>query len=147
MVAAAEKHLRDIARRSEQVEATVAQIPAPVAWEALAAEEDAGLGRAAAAEAALEEARRFAEVADAAAAQKESEAKILERGLLKMDPQRHACTWKNDAVTLTVTEFLILQALATRPGIVKSRNALMDALDKHCPHAHHSGTFFNAAGL
>jgi two-component system response regulator ChvI len=59
--------------------------------------------------------------------QKESEAKILERGLLKMDPERHACTWKNDAVTLTVTEFLILQALATRPGIVKSRNALMDA--------------------
>jgi hypothetical protein len=30
-------------------------------------------------------------------------------------------------VTLTVTEFLILQALATRPGVVKSRNALMDA--------------------
>jgi two-component system, OmpR family, response regulator ChvI len=59
--------------------------------------------------------------------QKESESKILERGLLKMDPERHSCTWKNDPVTLTVTEFLILQALATRPGIVKSRNALMDA--------------------
>jgi two-component system, OmpR family, response regulator ChvI len=62
-----------------------------------------------------------------AATQKESEAKILERGLLKMDPERHTCTWKNEAVTLTVTEFLILQALATRPGVVKSRNALMDA--------------------
>src|SRR5205814_106634 len=73
VVAAAEEHLRDIARRTQQVEATVAQIPAPAAWEVLAAEEDAGLGRAAAAEAALEEARRFAEVADAAAAQKESE--------------------------------------------------------------------------
>jgi two-component system, OmpR family, response regulator ChvI len=59
--------------------------------------------------------------------QKESEAKILERGPLKMDPERHSCTWKNDAVTLTVTEFLILQALASRPGVVKSRNALMDA--------------------
>jgi two-component system, OmpR family, response regulator ChvI len=59
--------------------------------------------------------------------QKESETKILERGLLKMDPERHSCTWKNDAVTLTVTEFLILQALAARPGVVKSRNALMDA--------------------
>jgi two-component system response regulator ChvI len=59
--------------------------------------------------------------------QKESEAKILERGFLKMDPERHACTWKNDQVTLTVTEFLILQALAARPGVVKSRNALMDA--------------------
>src|SRR6476469_8327238 len=47
-----------------------------------------------------------------AAAQKESEAKILERGLLKMDPERHTCTWKNEPVTLTVTEFLILHALA-----------------------------------
>jgi two-component system response regulator ChvI len=43
------------------------------------------------------------------------------------DPERHTCTWKNEPVTLTVTEFLILQALATRPGVVKSRNALMDA--------------------
>jgi two-component system, OmpR family, response regulator ChvI len=62
-----------------------------------------------------------------AATQKETEAKILERGRLKMDPERHTCTWDNTAVTLTVTEFLILQALATRPGVVKSRNALMDA--------------------
>jgi two-component system, OmpR family, response regulator ChvI len=62
-----------------------------------------------------------------AAAQKESEAKLLERGNLKMDPERHTCTWKGEPVTLTVTEFLILQALATRPGVVKSRNALMDA--------------------
>jgi hypothetical protein len=44
-----------------------------------------------------------------------------------MDPERHACTWKNEPVTLTVTEFLILQALASHPGVVKSRNALMDA--------------------
>ena len=62
-----------------------------------------------------------------AATQKESEAKILERGRLKMDPERHTCTWEGIPVTLTVTEFLILQALATRPGVVKSRNALMDA--------------------
>jgi len=62
-----------------------------------------------------------------AAAQKETEAKILERGRLKMDPERHTCTWDGTPVTLTVTEFLILQALATRPGVVKSRNALMDA--------------------
>jgi two-component system response regulator ChvI len=53
--------------------------------------------------------------------------KVLERGLLRMDPERHTCTWKGDAVILTVTEFLILQALATRPGVVKSRNALMDS--------------------
>jgi two-component system, OmpR family, response regulator ChvI len=53
--------------------------------------------------------------------------KVLERGQLRMDPECHACTWKNEPVTLTVTEFLILQALAARPGVVKSRNALMDA--------------------
>jgi two-component system, OmpR family, response regulator ChvI len=37
------------------------------------------------------------------------------------------CTWKNEPVMLTLTEFLILQALASRPGVVKSRSALMDA--------------------
>jgi len=58
---------------------------------------------------------------------KEADAKALERGQLRMDPERHMCTWKAEAVTLTVTEFLILKALATRPGVVKSRNALMDA--------------------
>ncbi|TMJ81819.1 MAG: response regulator transcription factor [Alphaproteobacteria bacterium] len=64
---------------------------------------------------------------DPTAVPKETDAKALDRGLLRMDPERHTCTWKNEAVTLTVTEFLILQALATRPGVVKSRNALMDA--------------------
>jgi two-component system, OmpR family, response regulator ChvI len=57
---------------------------------------------------------------------KEADAKVLERGLLRMDPERHICTWKSKAVTLTVTEFLILKALASRPGVIKSRNALMD---------------------
>ena len=51
----------------------------------------------------------------------------LERGQLGMDQERHTCTWKAQPVTLTVTEFLILQALAQRPGVVKSRDALMDA--------------------
>jgi two-component system, OmpR family, response regulator ChvI len=58
---------------------------------------------------------------------KDGEAKVLDRGPLRMDTERHACTWKGLPVTLTVTEFLILQALAQRPGVVKSRNALMDA--------------------
>ena len=58
---------------------------------------------------------------------KEADSKVIERGQLRIDPERHACTWKNEPVTLTVTEFLILQALASRPGVVKSRNALMDA--------------------
>ena len=54
-------------------------------------------------------------------------AKVIERGKLSMDPDRHSCNWDGKAVTLTVTEFLILQSLAQRPGIVKSRDALMDA--------------------
>lgn len=54
-------------------------------------------------------------------------AKILERGKLKLDSERHTCDWDGKNVTLTVTEFLILQALAHRPGVVKSRDALMDA--------------------
>jgi len=57
----------------------------------------------------------------------DTETRVIERGKLLMDPERHACTWEANPVTLTVTEFLILQALAQRPGIVKSRDALMDA--------------------
>jgi len=53
--------------------------------------------------------------------------RLLDRGALSMDPERHTCTWNGLPVTLTVTEFLILYALAQRPGVVKSRNALMDA--------------------
>jgi len=53
--------------------------------------------------------------------------KTLERGKLTMDPERHTCLWDGKPVTLTVTEFLILEALAMRPGVVKSRDALMDA--------------------
>ncbi len=52
---------------------------------------------------------------------------IIDRGALVMDDERHTCTWMGKHVVLTVTEFLILQALAVRPGVVKSRNALMDA--------------------
>jgi two-component system response regulator ChvI len=51
----------------------------------------------------------------------------LVRGKLSLDPQRHECTWEAKPVRLTVTEFLILQALAQRPGFVKSRDSLMDA--------------------
>ncbi len=69
--------------------------------------------------------RRF-QPKDPQSAQTEA-ARILERGKLKLDPERHTCHWDNRPVTLTVTEFLILQALATRPGVVKTRDALMDA--------------------
>jgi len=51
----------------------------------------------------------------------------IRRGRLELDPARHQVTWNGLAVSLTVTEFLILEALAQRPGVVKSRNQLMDA--------------------
>lgn len=51
----------------------------------------------------------------------------LERGALVLDSGRHTCTWHGAEVILTVTEFLLLKALALRPGHVKSRNQLMDA--------------------
>ena len=53
--------------------------------------------------------------------------KALKRGRLSLDPARHACMWNGRSVKLTVTEFLLLQALAQRPGFVKSRDNLMDA--------------------
>jgi two-component system response regulator ChvI len=49
------------------------------------------------------------------------------RGELTLDPNRHLCTWKGEPVELTVTEFLLLKALAQRPGHVKSRDQLMDS--------------------
>ena len=51
----------------------------------------------------------------------------ITQGDLLLDPDRHLCSWKGDEVKLTVTEFLLLQALALRPGHVKSRDQLMDA--------------------
>ncbi len=57
----------------------------------------------------------------------EEQKQIVRRGSLTLDPMRHSCVWKDQAVTLTVTEFLILEALAQRPGFVKTRDALMDA--------------------
>ncbi|WP_303980352.1 response regulator transcription factor [Dongia mobilis] len=54
------------------------------------------------------------------------EAALL-RGPLMMDPTRHLCTWDGKPIELTVTEFLLLKALAQRPGHVKSRDQLMDS--------------------
>ncbi len=54
------------------------------------------------------------------------EVPLLDRGRLVMDPARHKVRWDDRDVTLTVTEFLILEALAQRPGVVKSRNQLLD---------------------
>ncbi len=57
----------------------------------------------------------------------EENEEIILRGNLAMDPVRYTVKWRGNHVTLTVTEFLILQALAHRPGHVKSRDQLMDA--------------------
>ena len=53
--------------------------------------------------------------------------KVITRGDLVLDMERHVCAWCGTPVALTVTEFLILHALALRPGHVKSRDQLMDA--------------------
>jgi two-component system response regulator ChvI len=56
----------------------------------------------------------------------ESEPELIVRGRLSMDPARHKVKWAGRDVILTVTEFLILEALAQRPGVVKNRNQLLD---------------------
>jgi len=70
--------------------------------------------------------RQEARVSDAGKTVEEINESLIERGELTMDPLRHAVTWRGKSVSLTVTEFLLLQALATRPGFVKSRDQLMD---------------------
>ena len=61
-----------------------------------------------------------------ASAPEAAEPELMERGRLAMDPARHKVKWGGETVTLTVTEFLILEALAQRPGVVKNRNQLLD---------------------
>lgn len=56
----------------------------------------------------------------------EGAAPVIERGRLRLDPARHQVMWDGKPVTLTVTEFLILETLAQRPGVVKNRNQLLD---------------------
>ena len=63
---------------------------------------------------------------EAESADGEDEQPLIERGRLVMDPARHKVRWDGRDVSLTVTEFLILEALAQRPGVVKSRNQLLD---------------------
>ena len=55
------------------------------------------------------------------------ESDLIIRGNLILDNSRHQCTWKGEPVDLTVTEFLLIGSLASRPGFVKNRDQLMDA--------------------
>jgi two-component system response regulator ChvI len=70
--------------------------------------------------------RRDLERGQASSPEDGPEEPLIERGRLTMDPARHKVQWDGKDVTLTVTEFLILEALAQRPGVVKSRNQLLD---------------------
>ena len=54
------------------------------------------------------------------------EEKIVRAGLLELDGLRYLARWNGEPVALTVTEFLLLQALARHPGHVKTRQQLME---------------------
>jgi len=54
-------------------------------------------------------------------------ASVITRGQLTLDETKHQCLWKGLDIQLTVTEFLLVKALAARPGMVKSRDQLIDA--------------------
>lgn len=52
---------------------------------------------------------------------------VIVRGRLSLDPGRHRVLWDGRDIAITVTEFMVLEALASRPGFVKSRDQLMNA--------------------
>ena len=52
---------------------------------------------------------------------------IIKRGKLSLNMNRYECFWDSIPIKLTVTEFLLLESLASRPGYVKSRDQLMSA--------------------
>ena len=58
----------------------------------------------------------------------EDSKKIINHGKLKLDPSQLECEWNGKQLPdkLTTTEFLIVQELAKRPGIIKERAQLMD---------------------
>lgn len=51
---------------------------------------------------------------------------IIVQGHLRLDDSRHLCSWKEQPLNLTVTEYLLVKALAERPGHVKNRDQLID---------------------
>ena len=64
---------------------------------------------------------------------REAEERVMTAGDLVIDLLRLAVSWKGTPVTLTVTELLLLQSLVRRPGVVKTREHLMqDAIPTSC---------------
>lgn len=49
----------------------------------------------------------------------------VRRGNLELDDSRHLCSWRNQPVNLTVTEYLLIKTLAQNPGHVKNRDQLI----------------------
>ena len=54
--------------------------------------------------------------------------KQFEKGDLVLDDLKQLCFWKNNIIELTVAEFNLIKSLAKRPGVIKDRNQLMDAM-------------------
>ncbi|BCS35385.1 DNA-binding response regulator [Luteitalea sp. TBR-22] len=61
------------------------------------------------------------------AAAETPDADTITAGPLVLDGLRLAAQWRGRAVPLTVTEFMLVQFLARRPGVVRTRDQLMDA--------------------
>jgi two-component system OmpR family response regulator len=57
----------------------------------------------------------------------ENASDVVRRGALAIDSEKMQTTWKGEPVTLSLTEFWIVHALARNPGHVKNRQQLMDA--------------------
>lgn len=58
--------------------------------------------------------------------QKDDNTSLIKRGKLTLDDNRHLCAWNDEAINLTVTEYLLIKALAQNPGHVKNRDQLID---------------------
>jgi two-component system response regulator ChvI len=71
--------------------------------------------------------RRVELIAGSGATSEDAMPAPVSRGRLKIDPARHEVSWDDRPISLTVTEFLILEALAQRPGVIRSRDQLIDA--------------------
>lgn len=62
------------------------------------------------------------------------ETQIVDAGPLRLDLGRFEATWHGHALALTLTEFNLLEALARRPGLVKSRTQLLRDAYPHDVH-------------
>lgn len=71
--------------------------------------------------------RRTSYINDNEEGEVSNESAAIVRGDLQIDTARHQVKWKQVPITLTVTEFIILELLASRPGVIRTRGQLMDA--------------------